>query len=109
MLGPHMWVPFPVPSPSNPQRSLGVSELYLHARPHVMLDSLACGGPGDQSLKSRGAPRSLASLGPQALSCLSHPLLSCITYRDSHGKGGSLGEQGWHNPPSLRKTLAGMF
>ena len=52
-LGPHVWVPFPVPSPSNPQKSLGVSELYLHTRPHMMLRSLVCGGPGNQNLKIR--------------------------------------------------------
>lgn len=52
-LGPHMWFPIPVPSPSNPQKSLGVSELYLHTRPHMTLSSLVCGGPGNQNLKIR--------------------------------------------------------
>ena len=51
-LGPQVWVPFSVPYPSNPRKSLGVSEFYFHTRPHMMLSSPVCGG-GNQNLKIR--------------------------------------------------------
>lgn len=60
------------------QCSLGVSELYLHARPHMRLDAA-------QETK---AQRGRGSAHPQTLSLSIPPLWPQITYKDSNGDGG---------------------